>query len=350
MTETQTPHVSIVIPNFNGKELLTDCIDSLHQIDYPHDKYEIILVDNASSDGSMEFVRERYPDVRIVRLDSNHGFVAVNKGIEIAQGEYIVALNNDTKVRADWLIELVTAAGRKGSQHIFTGKTVWMSDPSRVDYAGGKIPINGRGFSARFGELDSPGLSCSHTGYPCAVALLMRRDVFHDLGGFDEDFFACHDDVDLGLRSWIFGHHVYLVPTSIVEHRISATVGPKRSHFSVYHHTKNALQTVIKNFEAKNVLKGLVVSVLYDLLEAGRSLAEANIEAARARVDAYLWVLRHFDRIVWKRRWIQRKRSHPDSILWTMDLYAGLGESLRALRRIADAHLNDRKMGSLQKS
>lgn len=327
------PFVSIIIPNYNGKHLLKECLDSLFQVLYPKDKYEIIVVDNASSDGSVSFICEKYPTVRIVSLRANYGFcVAVNEGAKVANGDYLVLLNNDVRVHPKWLRELVFAAETMGSANIYTSKILMMSNPLIIDYAGGKIPLNARGYSEKLGMKDNCHGNYQPTAYPCATSMLIRKDIFIKLGGFDEDYFACLDDVDFGIRAWIYGYKVYLVPSSIVYHRGSATVKSKGVYFSKFHHTKNALMNILKNFETKNVIRGLLIEVIFNLYEIYLALKKTNAEDIKARFNAAIWILQNLKKI-WYKRWIiQLNRKHSDKIFERERLFAGLKDSIHAYK------------------
>ncbi len=334
MKGARFPSASVIIPNYNGREFLRTCLESLTRIVYPTDRFEVILVDNASTDGSAEYTRTSFPSVKVLELDRNYGFTAVNKGVDAASGEFVVLLNNDTEVDSLWLDELVTAAHKLGFNHVFASKTVRMDDPTRIDYHGGKVPINGRGYSTHLGERDPHATELRVTGYPCAASMLVKREVFLELGGFDGDYFACHDDVDFGIRAWLLGHQVFLVPTSVVSHHVSGTVGGRSTYFSIYHHAKNALQNVLKNFEIANVVKVLMVGTLFDLGQLALLLVEGNHEGVRALFDAYLWVLRNLDAIVSKRKTVQACRVFPDRVFREGGLRASLRESLHVYGRL----------------
>lgn len=335
MSESARPSVTVVIPNFNGRGFLQGCLSSLAQASYPSERLEVLLVDNASSDGSREYVDANFPWVEVLELDRNYGFSAVNRGVRASRGEVVVLLNNDTRVDPDWLRELADAAAARGSDHVFTSKTLRLGEPHTVDYAGGVVPLNGRGYSPLQGRPDTQARSIRPTGYPCAVSLWVHQDTYWELGGFDADYFACHDDVDFGLRAWLLGREVYLVPTSVVYHAGSGTVGGRESHFSVFHHTKNALQNILKNFEARNAAAGVLVEVMFDGYQAVRFLKRGNREGLRALKDAYQWVVQNLEAVLAKRRALQARRMVADRVFRELDLAAGLWESLQAYRRLS---------------
>jgi GT2 family glycosyltransferase len=330
----EIPFVSIIIPNYNGKHFLRECLDSLLRIEYPKDRYEIIVIDNGSTDGSVQYVNERYPFVRVLCLGKNYGFcTAINKGAEIAKGEYLVFLNNDTRVHPKWLQELILAVKAKGSTNVYTSKTLMARDPSIIDYAGGKISPNARGYSEKLGMKDEQCIGIKYTAYPCATSTLVRRDIFLRLGGFDEDYFACLDDVDFGIRAWIHCHKIYVVLSSVVLHHVSATVRAKGVYFSTFHHTKNALMNIIKNFEMKNVVKALLIEAIFNLHELLSSLKKGSVDDIKARLNAFIWVIRNLKKIWFKRKTVQYNRKYGDKIFQELSLFATLAEAISAYKR-----------------
>lgn len=138
--------VSIIIPNYNGQNFLGDCIDSIHQIDFERKNYEIIVVDNASSDTSCEFILSVYPDVILIPAERNLGFAGgCNLGIKNSSGEYIVLLNNDTVVDPNWLKELVTVADNDQDVAIVGSKLLFKQDPNVIQNAGSYLTSRGDG-------------------------------------------------------------------------------------------------------------------------------------------------------------------------------------------------------------
>ena len=239
------PSISVIIVNYNGRAFLPVCLDSLYKMDYPQDKLELILVDNNSSDGSVDYIQESFPRVKILRMDENYGFCKPNnEGARIAGGEYLVFLNNDTGVTSGWLRALVQPALEDADVISVASKMLYYDRRDTINTAGGKITIIGGGFYRGYGDkdgakYDEPG----YTGFGCAAGVLVRRDFFLDSGGFDEDYFAACEEHDLGWRAWLYGYKVAYAPAAVMYHREGGTFG-NRNNFDpakVYLNTRNRL-------------------------------------------------------------------------------------------------------------
>jgi GT2 family glycosyltransferase len=211
--------VSVVIPNWNGLEHLGECFAALDAQRFRD--FEVVFVDNASADGSVEWVRANASDARIVGRDHNGGFAkAVNAGIAVSDAEYVALLNNDTHVEPGWLEALVGALDRGRCYDSAASLMVFHHDPAIVNAAGDtysllRVSGRNRGLGspvARFGE------RCRVLG-ACAGAALYRRSVFADVGLFDEDFFLLHEDTDWNLRALIAGKRCVYVPEAVVRHK-----------------------------------------------------------------------------------------------------------------------------------
>lgn len=330
------PKVSIIVLNYNGKKFLARCLSSLREINYPHNLFEVLLLDNSSNDGSLEFVKTNFPWIKRVSLDKNYGFCGGNnRGLKYANGEYIAFLNNDTQVTPDWLISLVKAAVIH-SVPICASKTLFMKNPYIVEYKGAKFTLNGRGYGIAFGKEDSKESSCSTTGYPCAAAMLIKRDVFLKVGQFDEDYFACLDDTDLGWRAWLFGYEVLYCPTSIVYHVAGGTTGGGRiSPLKTFHGTKNGIMNLLKNLEARNLLLGIILTIGFNLFDIMSLLRNGDVHSVKLKVKAYFWVIKNLPPILRKRYVVQRNRVVSDKWLLKNGLMALPYESIREYMRLS---------------
>ncbi|MEO0650928.1 MAG: glycosyltransferase family 2 protein, partial [Planctomycetota bacterium] len=224
LTDAELPRVAIVILNFNGLHHLQGCFDSLRALNYPEDRVEVVMIDNGSSDGSVEALREQWPWVRTIANEQNVGFSrGCNQGAEeAADAELLVFLNNDMRVEPDWLRELVGPVVR-GECVAATAKMLsW--DGKRLDSAGGGVNFHGIGIAKGYKlppgpEFDVP----TRTLFACGGAMAVRADAFRELGGFDEEFFAYYEDVDLGWRMWVAGYEVHYAPRAVCYHHHSST-------------------------------------------------------------------------------------------------------------------------------
>ena len=335
------PKVSIIIVNYNGRIFLDRCLSSMKELKYPPNLFEILLIDNSSNDGSTEFVKTNFPRVKIVSLDKNYGFGGgSNRGVKYSNGEYIAFLNNDTEVTDDWLMQLVKASVNH-SVPLCASKTLFMDKPYVVEYGGAKFTVNGRGYSIALGKKDWEENRCFYTGYPCAASMLIKRDTFLKLGGFDEDYFACLDDTDLGWRAWLYGYSVLYCSASIVYHVAGGTAGRGRiSPLKAFHGTKDSFLNILKNLELKNLVQGLVLAIIYDFVEFLLLIKRRDTECARNKVKAYFWVIKNVSSTIRKRRVIQRKRRVSDKWLFDNGLMASLNEAIHEYLRLSKLNSN----------
>ncbi len=329
------PFISIIVLNYNGKHFLNNCFSSISQIEYPNSKYEVIMVDNGSTDGSVNYVKSQFPWVKTVLLTKNFGFGGGNnKGVRFAKGQFIVFLNNDTEVTKEWLLRLVEAS-LNHSTLICSSKILLMSNHQIVDFAGGKFTLNGRGYSIAFGKKNNHETECYNTGYPCAASMLIEKELFFKLGGFDEDYFALLDDIDLGWSAWLFGHSVLCCPTSVVYHKGGGTAGKgSNSPLKAFHGTKDSIITILKNFELQNVFFGVVLALSYDLVEFSLFAKNSDLECMKKKVQAYSWLFKNLRRILQKRVIVQNGRVVSDKWLRDMHFMATPVETFKEYTRL----------------
>lgn len=240
--------VSVIIINWNGEPFLEQCLAALMaQTVKPH---EIILVDNASSDGSAEIARH-FPLVRVIALDYNAGFARGNNlAIEAASAdsEWILLLNPDAFAEPSWLEELLKAAESHPTYDVFGSKLVNAGNPLLLDGAGDAYHVSGLVWRMAHGD-SVPGLveEPREVFSPCAAAALYRRDALRKVGGFDEDYFCYVEDMDLGFRLRLAGCRCLYVPQSVAHHVGSGTTGGQHSDFAIYHGHRNLVWAYVKN-------------------------------------------------------------------------------------------------------
>lgn len=239
---------SVIIVNWNGGQFLERCLAALHaQTKKPH---EIILLDNASTDGSLEIVCG-FPAVRVIALDQNTGFARGNNLVidsaSIAS-EWFALINPDAFAAPRWLESLLAAAESNPGFDVFGSKLVNSADPTLLDGTGDAYHISGLVWRTSHGiSVSAMGDSDREVFAPCAAAALYRRSAFEKVGGFDEDFFCYVEDVDLGFRLRLAGYRCLYVPQSVAHHVGSGTTGGQHSDFSVYHGHRNLVWTFVKN-------------------------------------------------------------------------------------------------------
>ena len=242
------PRVSVIIVNWNGCHHLAECLDSLAAQTFSD--FEVILVDNGSIDGSVALVQERYPTVKILPLSENTGFARGNNlGFAQAQGEYLVTLNNDTRVESGWLAALVAAADADPSIGMVASRIGSYTDPDRLDSIGVALCRDGMSRAAyrqrRFSTLGLSGVI--DILLPSACAALYRRTMIAEVGAFDEDFFAYCEDTDLGLRGRLAGWGAVAALDAVVLHKYSQT-GGALSPFKLRMVERNHYWVALKNF------------------------------------------------------------------------------------------------------
>lgn len=273
------PDVTVIVLNFNGKDHLGDCLDSLLALDYPPERLEIMVVDNGSVDQSVPFVRQVYPSVRLLELPENRGFAAGNNaGAQAARGTYLAFLNNDMRVDPRWLIEMVEAM-QTADDVASVGARILTWDGSGIDFVGGALNFYGMGFQPE--DVVKAGEGVHEILFACGGAMLIRRDVFLASGGFDESFFAYFEDIDLGWRLWVLGYRVLLAPRAVVYHRGHATGKRFEMERRILLYERNALATIFKNYGDEALTRVLPVALL---LMARRTMLASGLDKTKFRM------------------------------------------------------------------
>lgn len=269
------PRVSIIVVNWNGRRHLPECLDSLAAQTFRD--FEVVMVDNGSNDGSVSFVEEHYPWVKLVALTENTGFATGNnRGLEQARGAYLVTLNNDTRVAPDWLEILVGVADAHPQAGMVGCRICSFSDPDRIDSLGMGICLDGmsrgRYRNRRWSELRLTQVE--KILFPSACAALYRREMVDETGFFDDEFFAYAEDSDLGLRGRLAGWEALLATGAVVYHKYSQTSG-SFSPFKVHLVERNHYWVAVKNFSAGQLL-ALPWFTLLRYLEQARAVLRGS--------------------------------------------------------------------------
>lgn len=305
--------VSLIIVNWNGRRFLQPCLDAVAA--QRGVEVETILVDNGSSDGSAEFVRGAYPWVRIVALPDNRGFAGGNNaGAREAAGRYLAFLNNDTIADPDWLRALRAGVDEAAGFLLATSRIVYMHDATVVDSAGDGMFRWGGAFKRHHGGPASLALRSEEVFGMCGAACLISASAFRELGGFDDDFFVSHEDVDLSYRARLLGYRCRYVADAVVRHHGSATLG-RASAFAVFHGQRNLEWVYLKNSPVSVLLRSLHGHAIYN--------AAAAVHFARAGqlgtfLRAKLAALRGSGRALRKRAVIQRGRRVGADAIWPL--------------------------------
>ena len=334
--------LTVIIPNWNGEKFLNTCLGSLRRqstLDF-----ETVVVDNGSTDGSVELVRRDFPEVRLVPLRENRGFsTAVNVGLRSSNAEYAALLNPDTEADPGWLEALLGAAGRHPEAGLFASKLVDFHDRRVLDGAGDALRRSGLPYRLGHGELDRGQFDSETFVFgACAAAALYRRALFEEIGSFDEDFFAYCEDGDISFRSQLAGYPCLYVPEAVVYHVGSASTGGKRSPTATRLGTQNGLNLMIKNLPA-SLAWGLMPSVVAGQLS--RIFVTSFYPGGlRAHLSGLVGAGRLLPRMLEKRKAIQSTRRVSDA--YVRDL---LRESSRRAAESRRRRLRDRLMLRLAK-
>jgi GT2 family glycosyltransferase len=335
--ESTKSTVSVLVLNWNGKEYLADCLSSLQELDYPRDRHEVVLVDNHSTDGSISHVRERFPGVRVIAHPQNYGFSRGNNlAAKQSDFQYVVFLNADTRVDPAWLRELVQAVS-SDEKTVCAGAKILSKDGKTVDFCGSRLNFYGHGLSIDYGAAYEPGKYDHERLLPfaCGGSMIIDREVFLSIGGFDEDYFAYFEDVDLGWRLWLMGYQTVFAPRAITYHHHHGHWGKRPAIHRVTLLERNALYTIIKNYQDENLDRILSLALVlaikravvdselnpdefhysFEGLAARRTRASVP-KAAFCPLMAVDQLIDNLPRLLEKRRQIQAMRRQSDGEFW----------------------------------
>ncbi len=324
----QEPLVSIIIPHFNGREILKNCLESLARTKYSHK--EIIVVDNASTDGSVEEAQRFFPEIHVVRNRENRGYAGgCNSGLARAKGRYVVFLNNDTEVDPGWLSRLVAACEQDETIAAVQPKLLSLTDRTFFDYAGaagGFLDIFGYPFARGriFFTIEKDEGQYDQNAdifWACGTAMLVRKSVLDEVGAFDEDFFAHMEEIDLSWRFHLAGYRVVAVPQAVVFHSAGSTLktdSPKK----MYLNHRNSLVMLLKNYQLKNLLWIFPGRIFLELATLGYALAKMDWVRVKAVAAASMHVILHVRLILRRRKRTQSLRKILDAKIFTR-LYRG---------------------------
>lgn len=258
--------VSVVVVNFNGLQHLENCFHSLLEQDYPAHLVELIMIDNGSTDGSRQFVAERFPSVRIVKNDRNVGFApAVNQGARIATGQYLALVNNDMRFDRSWITAMVTALeAHRDRGVVCVGSQILDWEGKHIDFISSGTGFIGFGYQLYHNlPIRAIGGIGEHEAlFACGGAMLVDRTIFLETGGFDEDFFAYYEDVDFGWRLWLMGYRVLITPAALVYHQHHGTSRRMHKAQILKLYERNALMMIIKNYEEANLYRVLSAALI----------------------------------------------------------------------------------------
>ena len=268
--------MSVVIVNFRSAEHTLAAIEGLRGLNWPMDRLEIVVVDNASGDGSGEILRVGAPDVVLIESVENLGFAGgCNLGVAHATGDYVGLLNPDARAHRDWIKAAVAVLETQPSVGCVASKVLdW--DGTNLDYASVGMSFDGQAYKYHAGQPDTGGFEeQADVLFPTGSAMVMRTHLYRELGGFDERYFMFFEDVDLGWRLWLRGHRVRYVPASLTYHRHHVTMERYGTWLERYLLSRNALYTIYKNYGDENLQKVLAPAIMLTI-RRGTALGEVD--------------------------------------------------------------------------
>jgi GT2 family glycosyltransferase len=277
---------------------------------------ETVLADNGSQDDSMAYVREAFPEVRVVALSrSNLGFAeGYNRALAVVDKPWLLLLNNDAALEPGWVEILLEAARQNPRAAVLGGKLLFSNAPGRVlQSAGARFTDSGAAFEIGWGQADTGQYDqAGRVGSIPGAALLIRRQAFFELGGFDPAYFAYLEDVALCWKAWLAGYEVRYEPRAVAYHRFGASGGGRASPFRIRWMQRNRLANMLKYLEPASLLQALPVSLAYDAYRMIEYGARGHWAASRAMLAGRLAFWRDLPAIYGQRALIQRHRQMSD--------------------------------------
>lgn len=297
---------SVIIVNYNGREYLETCLSSLLISITPDD--EIFLVDNASTDGSADYVEQVFPEVRVIRNEVNLGFGGGNNvGAQWARGEYLAFLNPDTVVKVRWLESLIDALEADHQAGLATSRILLLTDPGRINTCGNEVHLTGltqcRGMGRRRSAFPDLGEVSAVSG----AAFVIRRDLFEALDGFDQAFFLYMEETDLSWRARLAGYKCVYVPSSVVYHDYTLRFGLEKT----FYQERNRYLLLLKSLRWWTLLVLLPAMLLAEVVTWGFVLLRERQRLAN-KLQAYAWIVQRWDKVMESRRRTQALRRVRD--------------------------------------
>ena len=303
---------SIIILNYNGKSFLKNCIESI--INNTQREYEIIIVDNNSPDNSGELFEKEFTNCNFILNQENVGVPeGLNIGIQNANGEFLVFLNNDLTVDVGWLDAFFSAYEKFGDA-LYQPKSLKMKDSKQIDGVGNMINLFGFGFSRGKGEIDTGKYDnkIEEISYASGTCMFLSKKIIDEIGVFDKILFAYHEEVDLGWRARLFGYKSYYVSNALIHHFGSAHWGWSKRKF--YLLERNRWIVLLKNYSGKTIVKLLPGLFIIEIVLLGFFIKKGLF---KEKLHGYLSILYSLNHIIKNRNIIQSKRKIKDSELIT---------------------------------
>ena len=315
---------TVIIPNYNGMKFIENCMKALEQ--ETSTSYHICVVDNGSTDGSKEWLENNCPQVQLLSLGENTGFCgAVNAGIKVAKTPYVILLNNDTEVKYGFVKALESALEKEKKSFSVSAKMVDLYNKEVLDGAGDLYCALGWAFALGKGKREKEYYTNPREIFSaCGGAVIYRKEVLDEIGGFDQNHFAYLEDCDLGYRAQIFGYRNYYTPEAVVYHAGSGVSGSRHNEFKVNLSSKNSIYLIYKNMPVLQIvlnlpflIPGFLIKYLFFIKKGlGLTYRKGIIKGVKLCLSAegrrkkipFMWInLPNYFRIQWK-LWINTVR------------------------------------------
>jgi GT2 family glycosyltransferase len=306
----QAPLVSIIVVNYNGMAHLQECLNALSAQHYP--AFEVLVVDNGSTDGSPAYIAANYPEVRYITSGSNLGYSgAVNLALNYASGTYIAVLNMDAMVEPDWLGPLVAFLEMHSEVGAVTPKIVLYHQPDRINALGQNVHVTALGFNRAFNRPDQPDATAPiKVSGLHGAAFVLRKSLLEQMGGMNEACFLYHEDVDLSWMVQLMGYDIYCLPTAVVRHKYTLKMDPQKLYFL----ERNRLTMLLSNVRWTTLLLLAPLLALTECMMLAYCLRRGrSYIVAKARSLKWAWHRR--EQIVRRRAQVQSLRRRSD---WQM--------------------------------
>ncbi|MFA5047538.1 MAG: glycosyltransferase family 2 protein [Patescibacteria group bacterium] len=297
--------IAIILPTYNGKDLLPDCLASLERQDYPPELLTIIAVDDNSTDGTVEYLQKNQPQIKIISNQKNRGFAAVNnQGYDLARQfhpDYLVLLNQDTIVDVGWLKSLIGTISQDKNIAIVQPKILLHPETNLINSFGNSIHFLGFGFCNYYRHPDNlPATLPFELPYASGAACLIDLKALEKVGLFDDRFFMYHEDVDLGWRLRLAGYKILLDPSAVIYHKYNYS----KAVYKFYHMDRNRWLVMLQNYRLGTLL--LFAPALI-VMELGIILFSIKNGWFKEKIRGWRWILRHWSEIMARHSEIQSK-------------------------------------------
>lgn len=314
----ETPLISVIIVNFNGRRWLEKCLRSI--TDQSYTNYEIIFVDNASTDDSVAFIKKYFPKVLVIRSNVNLGFAGGNNlGYKKSKGKYIVLLNNDTYVEKNYLKNLVTAFKKNNKIAVVQSKIILMNK-RELDTCGGFWTSTS--FLYYYGNYKDPSLPIYNKPFPVftvkAASVMIKREIIEKVGLFDNDFWNYYEEGDFCHRVWLAGYECWYWPSAICHHEMGGTSRIQNYELIQYHNFKNKLMSFTKNFELLNLIYIVPIFVLLNIGIGVVWLFKGRYKYSIQLFRALLWNVTNLPKNIKKRQIVNKFRVKSDSEIFNI--------------------------------